>query len=206
MSRLRTELDLLRWPLLRLALALLTALVIGLFSLHFSRESGRQAEAAERAATQTRNETLRLQREEQDMRAKIAEYQAIEARGIIGTEHRLDWVELMRGVQRERKLLGLEYEIQPSQPLQAKPDNGSGTGYVFMNSVVRIQLPLLHEEDLLHFLDDTHAGAAALTRLRSCKLQRNSTANIPQGQGLPPQLMAECQMDWITLIPESMKK
>jgi hypothetical protein len=205
MSPFRTELNLLRWPLLRLALALLLALVIGLFSLHFARESARQADTAELSATNIRNEALRLQSEEQDMRAKIAEYQSIEGRGIIGAEHRLDWVELMRSIQREHKLLGLEYEILPSQPLPGNP-GGSGTGYIFMNSVVSIQIPMLHEEDLLHFLDDAHAGAAALTRLRSCKLQRSNTPPSTQGQGLPPQLMAECQMDWITLMPESMKK
>lgn len=206
MNSLRTELSLLRWPLLRLGLALLIALLIGLFSLHFARESARRADAAEQSATKIHNEALRLQSEEQDMRAKIAEYQAIESRGIIGSERRLDWVELMRNIQRERKLLGLEYEIQPSQPLPGIPGGGSGTGYIFMASVVSIQLPLLHEEDLLHFLDDAHAGAAALTRLRRCKIQRNNTVNTSQGQGIPPQLMAECQMDWITLIPERMKK
>lgn len=206
MNPTHTELRLLRWPLLRLASALLAALALTMFSLYFMRESARQADAAEQNAARIRGETQRLQSEEQDMRARIAEYQAIEARGVIGSERRMDWVDLMRSIQRERKLLGLEYEIQPSRPLQDNPAGKNGTGYIFMNSIVKVQIPLLHEDDLLHFLDDVNANAAALTRLRSCKLQRSVTLNPAQGQMLPPQLMAECQMDWITLVPEGVKK
>lgn len=206
MSRMNEELKLLRWPLLQLGLALLLALALSLVAWHFMRDSARQADAAEQAAEHLRKQAARLQSEEQDMRAKIARYMAIEARGMIGNEHRLDWVELMRAIQRDRKLLGLEYEIQPRQPLAGNAAAGNGTGYIFMNSAMKVQLPLLHEEDLLHFLGDVHAGAAAFTRLRSCKLQRNSTGSAPENAGLRAQLGAECQLDWITLAPESKAK
>ena len=202
MSRMNEELKLLRWPLLQLGLALLLALALSLIAWHFMRDSERQADAAEHAAENLRKKAAQLQSEEQDMRAKIARYMAIEARGMIGNERRLDWVELMRAIQRERKLLGLEYEIQPRQPLTGHTAAGNGTGYNFKNSPMKVQMPLLHEEDLLHFLDDVHAGAAAFTRLRSCKLQRN-TATLPaENTGLRAQLGAECQLDWITLAPE----
>lgn len=205
MKRFSEELKLVRWPLLQLGLALLLTLALSLVAWHFMRESARQADAAEQAAERLRKQAARLQSEEQDMRAKIARYMVIEARGIIGNEHRLDWVELMRAIQRERKLLGLEYEIQPRQSL-AENATANGTGHVFMNSAMKVQLPLLHEDDLLNFLSDMHAGAAAFTRLRSCKLQRNGATSAAEGNGLRAQLNAECQIDWITLAPESRAK
>lgn len=200
MNPLRTELRLLRWPLLCLGLALLLALGVGLVALHFVETSEKQAEAAELAAANSRSETQRLQNEEQDIRAKIAAFQRIATRGIVGPERRLDWVDLMRSVQHERKLLGLEYEIQPRRTWSGS--SGAGTGYRFMSSAVRVQIPLLHEDDLLHFLADVHADAAAFTRLRSCKLQRYTTT-APTGGTLSAQINAECQMDWITLMPEN---
>lgn len=203
MKHLHTELRLLRWPLLQLGLAALLALALSLVSWHFIQDSARQADVAEKAAEQLRNQAARLQSEEHDMRAKIAQYMAINARGIIGDEHRLDWVELIRTIQRERKLLGLEYEIQPRQRLAGNAAAGNGTGYIFMSSAMKVQMPLLHEDDLLRFLGDIHAGAAAFTRLRSCKLQRGTAQSMQEDAGMRAQLNAECQIDWITLAPES---
>lgn len=199
MSPLRAELRLLRWPLLGLGLAILIALAAGLAARHFVQQSEKQALAAERAAANSRNAVQQLQNDEQDIRVKIAAYQSLVARGVVGMERRLDWVELMRNIQRERKLLGLEYEIQPRQIWTG--GNPAGTGYRFMSSTVRVQIPLLHEEDLLRFLGDVHAGAAAFTRLRSCSLGRIPVA-AAAGK-LAPQINAECQMEWITLVPES---
>lgn len=198
MSLIRAELRILRWPLLGLALSLLTAVLSGLAAEHFARRAEKQAAAAELAAANSRNATQRLQREEHTIRAQIAAYQALVARGIVGPERRLDWVELMRNVQHERKLLGLEYEIQPRQPWPGTPS--AIGGHAFMYSAVKVQIPLLHEEDLLRFLKDVHANAAAFTRLRSCQLQR--VAARPGDSNLAPQINAECQMDWITLMPE----
>jgi hypothetical protein len=203
MNRLHTELRLLRWPLLQLGLAALLALALCLVSWHFIQDSARQADAAEKAAEQLRNQAARLQSEEHDMRAKIAQYTAINARGIIGDEHRLDWVELVRTIQRERKLLGLEYEIQPRQRLAGNAATSNGTGYIFMSSAMKVQMPLLHEDDLLRFLGDIRASAAAFTRLRSCKLQRGTAPSMQEDSGMRAQLNAECQIDWITLAPES---
>ncbi|HWT53812.1 MAG TPA: hypothetical protein VN066_03320 [Rhodocyclaceae bacterium] len=199
MSPLRAELRLLRWPLLGLGLAILIALAAGLAARHFVQQSEKQALAAELAAANSRNAVQQLQNDEQDIRIKIAAYQTLVARGIVGMERRLDWVELMRNIQRDRKLLGLEYEIQPRQAWTG--GSSAGTGYRFMSSAVRIQIPLLHEEDLVRFLDDVHTGAAAFTRLRSCSLQRAPAAAM--ASKLAPQINAECQMDWITLMPEN---
>lgn len=200
MNTLQTELRLLRWPLLRFGAALLLSLAIAAGAWHFMQQAAAETRLAEEAAARIHNETQRLQNEEQDMRSKIVEYQAIAARGIIGAERRLDWVELMRNIQRERKLLGLEYEIQPQMPLSKSVL--AGGGHVFMNSAMGVAIPLLHEEDLLHFFSDLQEQAPAFTRLRACRIKRNIGGR--NETGLPPQLMAECQIDWITLAGSKM--
>src|SRR5690606_6993192 len=163
----------------------------GLAAQQFIRQAEQQAVAAELAAANSREATQRLLREEQTIRAQISAYQALVAHGIVGPERRLDWVELMRSVQHERRLLGLEYEIQPRQPWPGMP--AATGGHAFMYSAVKVQIPLLHEEDLLRFLSDVHASAAAFPRLRSCRLQRIPAR--PDESNLAPHIHAECQMD-----------
>jgi hypothetical protein len=194
MSSLQAELKLLRWPLLGLAAALLLALGIGAGAWHYVQQAQSAADSAEHAAAQMHGQAQRLRSEEQDTREKISQYQNIAARGIIGPERRLDWVELMRTIQNERKLLGLEYEILPQAPMSNMTAN---SGHAFMKSSMRVQVPLLHELDLILFLQDLRTQAPAYIHLRSCRLNR--APDTPNPAGVSPQLLAECQIDWVTL-------
>ena len=72
-----------------------------------------------------------------------------------------------------------------------------GAGFTFNVSPMKVQLKLLHEEDLTRFLADLNEQARALIQVRYCKVTRQ-----PQGQaGTSGQanLLAECRIDWVTL-------
>jgi hypothetical protein len=194
----RAEIRFLRWPLLRLAVVLMFGLALCGTAYVFMQKAATEATSAEQNAQKQIGETRRLKGEEQEVRSMIAEYQTIVARGITSPEQRLNWVELMRSIQRERKLLGLEYEIQPQLSLVSDSLSKGDAGYLFKSSPMRVQLPLLHEDDLLHFLQDMQAQAPAFIRLRSCKLTRNIASAAEGGQ--QPQLLADCQIDWVTLL------
>lgn len=198
MNSIRAELRRLRWPLLALGLSLLLAIGLGIWARQFTHKAAAKVATAERQAAHLRAEAQRLQREEQDMRGKISAYQALAARNVIGPEKRLDWVELIRSIEHERQLLDVEYEFRPQTSLAGM---GSGnSGYTFMNSAMRVKLALLHEEDLLRFISDLKTLAPAIIRVRSCRIARSTAASLPAGNtGMPPQLQAECAIDWITL-------
>jgi len=117
----------------------------------------------------------------------------LQTRGVIGEEQRLEWVELLRDIRDKRRLLDLQYEIAAQRPLDAGP----GNGFAFYASTMTMQLKLLHEEDLLRFLDDLRQQARALIQIKSCTVER-LPRNNPRS-GIPAQLQAECRIDWITL-------
>lgn len=156
--------------------------------------------AAERALQQakaqladSRNRLSRAQEDEQEIRARIGRYHSLIERGRTQPERRLDWVEALRNIKEKRRLLEMEYEIAPQRPLDPKqPVTG---GYSFLVSPMKLDMLLLHEEDLLGLLSDLSAAVPALISVRQCTIERLSPSTAPQ----TAQLKANCELDWITL-------
>ncbi len=177
-----------------LLLALLATAAMGGAILHY----GRGAELAHRQAlarqAESRNRLARAKDDEREIRARIARYQELVAQGRTMPERRLDWVETLRHIKESRRLLGLDYEISPQQPLDPKlPASG---GHRFLVSPMRLEMPLLHEGDLLGLIADLTAQAQALVSVKQCRIER-----LPQDPAAPAAatLRASCTIDWITL-------
>lgn len=187
----------LRWNLALLGFALACGgLMVG-FALHEEKTALQTLQRAEAARNEIRGKLARAQDEEQELRGKIARYSRLQAKGIVGEEHRLEWVEALRAIKQERRLIDLQYELSPQQPLDAAIAPGGGGDFEFMNSALRMQMLLLHEGDLLHFIDDIGEKPQAFTRTRRCSVQRTPPASRERGPA--PQLKAECEIDWITI-------
>ncbi len=177
---------------LLVATLLAAGLVFGVFHYRTQAELGlRQAQAQ---LSESRNRLARAQEDEQEIRAKIDRYRDIIKSGRSQPERRLDWVETLRSIKEQRRLLGMDYEIAPQRPLDAKAV-ASG-GYSFLVSPMKLDMALLHENDLLGLLADLSARVTALVSARQCTLER-----LPPmaQQTSPATLKAQCEVDWITL-------
>lgn len=133
--------------------------------------------------------------EENEIKQKSALYSNLRARGIIGEEQRLDWVELIKDIKESRKLLDLQYEFAPQQALE----RAVLPGFSFKSSSMKLQMKLLHEGDLLNLINDLRAKAKAYVRVRNCSVTRIPRSAAPAGDAAL--LSAECQLDWITILP-----
>ena len=178
-------------------LVCLLMIVMGAAVVFFANGATRSAQHERVTAQAQRNDYVgKLQRvssEESEIKEKSALFQRLQKRGIIGEEQRLEWVELLKDIRDKRRLIDLVYEIEPQRPLDVAP----GAGFTFNVSPMKVQLKLLHEEDLTRFLGDLNEQARALIQVRYCKMTRQ-----PQGQaGASSQanLLAECRIDWVTL-------
>jgi hypothetical protein len=154
----------------------------------------RQAEAGR---NDIRARLSRAQDEEKELREKIARYQQLNDRGIVGQEHRLDWVERIRAIKQERNLIDLQYELAPQAPLDPAVVPNTGAGVELMSSPMKLQMQLLHEGDLLGFIGDLNRNVQAFIRVKQCDITRIPIT--PRERGAPPQLRADCELDWITL-------
>lgn len=190
-----------QWSALALlVLALLGgAVVFGALQLTKAAEADARKVEAERG--DIRNKLARARDEEQEIRAKIARYQELVARGYVTEEQRLDWIERIAQIKTARKLLDVQYELLPQKAVDASllPEGAIGGGHDFMSSPMKLQMQLLHEDDLLGFLADLRARVRALIVVRQCSVERIARGPAATERGVQPQLKADCDLDWITL-------
>lgn len=181
-------------PLLGSFVILLFACLASAGALFAARHLAGQAERDHNQARAQQNETrtrlARVHDDAREIRAGITRYRDIVRLGRIGSERRLEWVETLDHIKTARRLPGLDYEISPQRLLDEKqPVTG---GFRFLASPMKLEMPLLHENDLLGLLDDLSARSQALVSVRRCRIDR-----LPASRTV--RLKASCEIDWITL-------
>lgn len=191
----RNDFARIQWSLLT-ALALIaagSALIV--VSDRHHRTALREQTAVRAQLDEFESKLRQVRAEENEIKQKASLFSRLQARGIIGEEQRLDWVELIKEIRDLRKLLDVQYEFSPQQTL----DKGSAGGYTFKSSAMRLQMKLLHEMDLLNFINDLRQHAKAYVRVRACTVSRVPRTIGTGGDG--SQLTAECELEWITILP-----
>lgn len=154
--------------------------------------------------TQARERLARISEEEREVAERIEVYRKLRELNIIGKERRLDWADSIQRIRLDREMLDVRYRIEPQKVLssiQAKP------GKVEFNvSSMKLELALLHEGDLLGFLEDLRESGNAYVSVRRCAISRSGAGASPSGASiLTPRLRAECQIDLITVLDAGAK-
>jgi len=187
----RRDLTKLQWYALLALVAIAIAVAAGFWSNVGAGKARVERDAAAVRKAQTEQRLSQVRTEEQEIKERTQQFQQMEQAGVTGPEKRLDWTELLRELQRQLRLPGMTYEFGPQLPLETGP----AAGYAYHSSQLKIQLRLLHEEDLLNFIARLQREAKAMVLVRNCKLSRLPPGNSADGA----QLLAECGMEWVTL-------
>jgi hypothetical protein len=155
--------------------------------------------AANNDRTQARERLARISEEEREVKERIEVYRQLRDLRIIGKERRLDWVDAIQRIRTTREMLDVRYVIEPQKVLVSiagKPGNID-----FNVSSMKLELALLHEGDLLGFLEDLRDSGNAFVSVRRCSVTRSSIGGQPiSGTPLTPRLRAECLIDLITVL------
>jgi len=153
-----------------------------------------QAARAQREAEQ--NTLARTSDEAREISERLVDYRKLVERGVIGEERRLDWVDRINAIKTARKLPELKYSIGPQRPAEYPGFTGGGE-VEFLASPMRLELGLLHEEDLFRFIGDLRSALTALVVVKACNMER--TGEAAKGRGLGPRLRATCELDLVTI-------
>lgn len=188
-------------PLMRLSLAAICASAL---------LSGAILYGSNRYAEHNQTELLNAQRQLNDARKRLsdarndsenlsvysAEYSALEGQNIIGDDHRLDWMEDLEKLRRQNLVVDFRFNIAPQKIYAPQPAIDSGNFNIHY-SEMKLQLDLLHEGQLLKFLDALRSQIKGQYQLKGCKLQRSET--VANADTPMINIKAECSGGWITL-------
>lgn len=164
------------WRLLRGAIILLaiSVLVAGAslaasHSFTSERQNALQRESSAFLAARSKYHALD---EEEDMIATyLPRYQALEEAGIIGREQRLDWIDVLREAGRMARVQTLSYVLNAQQRFEPGINLNIGDYAVYVSSM-RLDIGLLHEGDLLEFLDHLREQVPGLFGVNGCRMLR----------------------------------
>lgn len=193
------------WHAIKVPLLLLLA--VALFTgagVWWSSSKLSEAEAARTQQTQA-NRAAREKLQRSDNEKKLIQqyqgaYQALIARGFIGAETRLAWLEAVQQANRDAQLYGFDYSLEPRALVTAPLRPGQANPSVALGqTVMRIKMPILVEDDLTHFLNALQQRTQSIFRVRMCQISR-STEAMPQALNRP-ELEVECELLWFTVDP-----
>jgi type II secretory pathway pseudopilin PulG len=162
---------------------------------------GQRQEAEARAALQREQTALnaaraRAQQGQQEARLiaqHLDAYHALIARGFVGEESRLAWIEAVHLANQDARLYGVTYTLSP----RAAAPSGLAGGLPLKQTRMTLKMPLLVETDLPRFLDALRVRAPGLFRVDRCRLSRITDA--PPQPVNRPELDAECELLWFTV-------
>jgi hypothetical protein len=184
------------------ALAMLGAGAAMIWGADQALKSALRVAAQAQAERQQNGERLaRIAEEEREVKEKINVYQRLKGLNIIGEERRLEWADAVARIRTQRELLDLRYRVERQRLLLSAP--GKPGNVDFFASAMRVEMALLHEEDLLRFLADLRNSGNAFYSVRNCALTR--TGPSATGATIAPRLRAECNIDLITIIDRAAK-
>ena len=202
MNLTREELSKLALPLAAAALLLGAGASLVWLSGQSLAGARLQLAAAEAERRQSTERLARIAEEEREGKEKLDVYKQLKALNILGEERRLEWADAITRIRTQRELLDLSYRIDRQRMLKSVP--GKPDTVEFLASTMRVQLALLHEEDLLRFLADLRASGNAYYAVKSCQLAR--TGQAASGATMTPRLRASCEIDLITVNDRGAKR
>lgn len=156
--------------------------------------------ARQKGVFQTAQTRMRQSGDEKDIIVKYVDvYRELEKTGFAGEEQRINWLDALRNANTRAELFGVSYQIgiQHAYPYASEYDPGPIS---LQESIMELDLRLMHEGDLLRFFDELRAQKVGLFDVKECTLIRTDRAESLRNS---PYLNAKCNLSWITARPNT---
>lgn len=126
-------------------------------------------------------------------------YQQFSELGFVGIESRLDWIETLRSSARGLTLPRVSYIIEPQLNVVAPVESIlAGNDISIHVSKLELEMSLVHELDLLRFIDELQQNAPGLMKVNGCELDWQSEAESKLAA--VPNILATCSIDIYSVI------
>jgi hypothetical protein len=186
-----------------LVMATLT-LILGVIAVYVSDDMLNEVQQSKITADQEWSDAVRklerIKNEQEDLQGYYHQYQNLVEQNIIGEEKRLDWIESIEKIRNRLNIFSVRYKLDPQETLDMVGTDLPSSSFDLRRSNMTLGLSLLHEGQLLNFIDALSEEAKGMYLLDSCVLTRN---DLIRKLKFTPNLEAECTLGWITLNEKS---
>jgi len=126
-------------------------------------------------------------------------YEYFQEQGFVGSESRLDWIESLRIIAKELGLPHVNYSLEPQRDVIAPVGQVSGDSDISISqSTFELEIGLLHELDLLRFVDRLQAESPGLIKVDRCNMVRQS--NSTELSATDANIIANCSIVMFSVI------
>lgn len=190
------DFPLIRWSVLAICSSALVSAIMLYSSGHYADKTQSDLRDAQRAGNDARNRLAAAKEDQENMAIYADEFGKLIGRKIIGDDQRLDWIEGLEKLRKQKLVTDFRYNIAPQKNYAPQPAIASGN-FDIHYSEMKLHFDLLHEEQLLNFFTALRLQNTGWYQLESCNLQRNTgESSVTATQA---NLKAECTGGWITL-------
>lgn len=185
----------LQTPLIVLSLVVICMVLLAGFAQQQKASTASALQSREQQLNQARQRYQSSGQEKEAIVQYLPVYQRLISEGFVGEEKRIEWVDNLRTIHQENKLFGINYSIGVREPY--KPGFNLNPGPLSLyRSVMKLELAMLHEGDLLLLVDALRARKITPFILRQCEVTKRPGATFDK---FAPNLQANCELDWITV-------
>lgn len=126
----------------------------------------------------------------------LPDYQKLQQGGFVGGERRIEWIEGLRASNKKAGLFGVTYQMDVRKPF---PLLGQGNPIApsLRHSPMKLSMGLVHEGDLMRFLQLLSAQPVGMFFLTGCTIDRPPRSDAPAPRHA--NLTAQCDLSWLTV-------
>lgn len=188
-----------KWPIVFAVFGIILAIAIFLGADYLNGQSLMDLRIAQSAFNNSRSRVELIEDEEQTIIEYIGRYKMLESEGVVENEDRLQMFERVAELRAANNLFPVSLNInkQTSLNLTYPPElREPGDPVALHSSIIDLELPLLHEEDLTRLLDGI-LDSPGLYQTSNCEinLQNHETTSFII---LSQHFTASCEILWYT--------
>ena len=160
------------------------------------------------AAIQRLDKAKRKHRDSIDRKEILKEYKSrydkLEKASIVGDENRVDWINLLEQIAKNKKIPFINYKIDKQVIEKNALINSNYPGLDMYKSIMTLEMRLLHEGDLYTIIEDLKLSAKGLFDVSSCEMKRiqNPFPSILDNNRAS-NFSANCKLNWYTFKSKS---
>lgn len=200
------DFQLMRWNIAAISASLILSGLAVYGSQQYADHAQKDFRTAQSQMNEARNRLNTARQDQENLAAYSKEYSALEERKIIGDDHRLDWMEGLDKLRQQSRVVDFRYSIAPQKIYAPQPAIDSGN-FDIHYSEMKLQFDLLHEGQLLNFMDALRNQIKGQYQLEGCSMTRvtgaTDNAHDRDADDVTPStainIKAECVGGWITL-------